>query len=181
MHAHTHRHTHTVTHQCGGGDAVAPRIGWVQRKNAGEKREKWRERDEYRLWGMQPAWRILNYKARKRRQRGKKRRGVCNSRRRLKSLRSSKTQDVIMHHQLSILHSTCHSHKPLPSEPLLCFFLLLSVYPPSFYFPSLSFPLPLISDHPRSLSFFPPASLLCKDSAAATYESERERRLVTMA
>ena len=43
MHTHTHTHTHTLS-PVRRGDAVAPRIGSVQREPAaGGKREKWKE------------------------------------------------------------------------------------------------------------------------------------------
>lgn len=90
---HTHMHislAHTLS-PVRRGDAVAPRIGFVQRKPAGGKREKWKS-DEYRLEWIEAVWRSLNCRAGKRETtEGRRGRSMCLSCwRRLTGLRSSK-------------------------------------------------------------------------------------------
>lgn len=85
---------------------------------------------------------------------------VCDSRRGLQSLRNSKVQDLIVHRQLSVLPSACHSHKLIPFLSFLFLFL------------SLHCRLAFIRRSP-SLCFHLPASLLCKGSDAAMYVRER--------
>lgn len=109
---------------------------------------------------------------------------VCDSWRGVTGLKSSKVRDLMMHHQLSILHSSCPSHKAPLYGPLLCFpFTAFSLPSPLFVSPSSI----LLSACQQSPSLVPvsprqiPVSAVCVCVCAHERGRERGGRQVTMA